>query len=474
MIMTYKRMTKTLAVFLLTCIFLFGNVIGVWAEEWPSDTYADAGSAIVMEISTGTVLYEKNADAVNFPASITKIMTALLVVENCNMDEQVVFSEDAVYKNEGNTSHIYRDIGEIMTVEETLYGMMLSSANECAWALGEHVTGGSMTEFVDMMNEKAKSLGCTNTHFCNPNGLPDDNHVTTARDMALIAAEAYKNETFRIISGTGFYTIPVTNKHSEPTYCANHHKMLYPYQGDRRYLYDGCVGGKTGYTVAAGNTLVTFAVKDNMPLVCVIMNGDSPGHYNDTARLFNYCFDNFKLLNISDYEKDSSLVNKDSFAYVEDNEHVVIPKSAEFSDLKRTEITEGISDDLVGVIEYRYDGKVVGAADVKMNVATNYTFEFHSVSGDGEKLTHADEAKEDEPFNLFSIISFRLFIIIIAVIAVIIVVLIVCAALGLTDRQRLSVMRTRREERKRYKTIRMSEYGGSRQKKKTKKKDLHF
>ncbi len=473
MTITLKHLKKTASVLALAFILLMGNAAPVLAEGWPDNTYADAGSAIVMEISTGTVLYEKNADAVNFPASITKILTALLVVENCSLDEKVVFSEDAVYKNEGNTSHIYRDIGEEMTVEETLYGMMLSSANECAWALGEHVTGGSMTEFVDMMNERAKSLGCENTHFCNPNGLPDDNHVTTARDMALISAEAYKNETFRIIAGTGFYTIPVTNKHSEPTYCANHHKMLYAYQGDRRYLYDGCVGGKTGYTVAAGNTLVTFAVKDNMPLVCVIMNGDSPGHYNDTTRLFDYCFDNFKLLNISDYEKNDA-AKESSFAYVEENEHVVVPKQAEFSDLERTEITEGIADDLVGVIEYRYDGRIVGEAEVKMNVATNYTFDFHSVNSEGEKVVPVEETKEESSFNLLGFISLKLLIIIIAVIVVIIVVIIVCVALGLTDRQKLSVMRTRRAERKRYKTIRMSEYGGSRQKKKTKKKDLHF
>ncbi len=471
---TFKYISKTAMVLVMTCILLLGNAINVLADEWPSDTYADAGSAIVMEISTGTVLYEKNADAVNFPASITKIMTALLVVENCSMDEKVVFSEDAVYKNEGNTSHIYRDIGEVMTVEETLYGMMLSSANECAWALGEHVTGGSMTEFIDMMNEKAKSLGCTNTHFCNPNGLPDDDHVTTARDMALISAAAYKNEAFRIVAGTGFYTIPITNKHNEPTYCANHHKMLYPYQGDRRYLYDGCVGGKTGYTVAAGNTLVTFAVKDNMPLVCVIMNADSPGHYKDTVRLFDYCFDHFKLLNISDYENNNSMENSDPFAYVEDNEHVVIPKSAEFSDLERTEITEGIPDDLVGIIEYRYGDKLVGEAEVKMNVATSYTFDFHAVNSDGERVTVVEDTKEKDGTTLFSVIPLKLIIGVITVIVAMIVIFIVCVALGLTDRQRLSTMRTRRAERKRYKTIRMSEYGGSKQKKKPRKKDLHF
>ena len=135
----------------------------------------EAPSICVMEISTGTILFERDMDEVNYPASITKIMTALLAIENTKLDEIVTFSQDAVYKNEGDTSHISRDIGEEMTMEECLYGMMLESANECAWAIGEHI-GGTMENFAKMMNDRAESLGCTNTHFQNPNGLPDEDH----------------------------------------------------------------------------------------------------------------------------------------------------------------------------------------------------------------------------------------------------------------------------------------------------------
>jgi D-alanyl-D-alanine carboxypeptidase len=147
-----------------------------------------------------------------------------------------------------------------MTMEECLYAVMLESANECAYAVAEHVgakLGGNYQTFIDLMNEKAKELGCTNTHFNNANGLPDEDHWTSARDMALISAEAYKNENFRIIISTPRYVIPPTNKHKDKTYLNNHHEMIHNYKTDK-YLYKYALGGKTGYTQAAGATLVSY------------------------------------------------------------------------------------------------------------------------------------------------------------------------------------------------------------------------
>jgi len=201
---------------------------------WPEGPQTDANSVIVMEVNTGTVLYEKKSHAKHYPASITKIMTVLLAIENCDMDEIVTFSADAVYKNEGDTSHIARDLGEELTVEQCLYAIMLESANECAYAVAEHVgqkLGGDYQTFVDLMNERAAELGCTDTHFNNANGLPDEEHWVSAYDMALISAEAYKSEIFRTIAGTSSYTLPKTNKCDEEYPCHNHHKMIYPYRG---------------------------------------------------------------------------------------------------------------------------------------------------------------------------------------------------------------------------------------------------
>ena len=190
--------------------------------NWPAGPVVGAESAILMELQTGTILYSKNIHQREYPASTTKILTTLIAAERCQMDEIVTFSSDAIYNTISveRSSSIWRDIGEKMTMEECLYAVMLESANECAYAVAEHV-GGSLSKFVKMMNDKAEELGCTSSHFANPHGLPDEKHYLTAHDMAVIARAAYQNETFRLICGTKRYTIPPTNKHSDPTYMTN-------------------------------------------------------------------------------------------------------------------------------------------------------------------------------------------------------------------------------------------------------------
>lgn len=342
---------------------------------WPEGVEIVSPSAIVMEVNSGTILYDKNSDEVNYPASITKIMTAYLAVQNCSMDETVTFSADAVFKNEGATSHIARDLDEQMTMEQCLYAVLLKSANECAYAVAEHVgqkLGGDYSTFIDLMNSTAKDLGCTNTHFNNPNGLPDENHWTSAHDMALIASAAYKNETFRKIVGTGTYEIPPTNKHAEPTPLSNDHQMLYPSR-TRKYLYEYCTGGKTGFTDDAGNTLVTYAEKDGLTLVCVIMHSTNPQHYLDTTSLLDYCFNNFQAVNIAQNEstisdeslKDKGILNNhQSFVSLDDSSYIVIPKTASFTDATSTMNVEESDDDSVATIQYTYAGHDVGSANI--------------------------------------------------------------------------------------------------------------
>lgn len=345
-------------------------------DYWPDGMSAQSPAAIVMEVNTGTILYEKKIHEQYYPASITKIMTTLLAIENCDMDEIVTFSADAVYNNEGDTSHIARDLGEELTVEQCLYGIMLESANECAYAIAEHVgekLGGDYQTFIDLMNKRAKELGCQDTHFNNCNGLPDDKHYVSAYDMALISAEAYKNETFRIITGASSYTIPATNKHDDPYYCHNHHKMIYPWQGDYKYLCDYCTGGKTGFTKVAGSTLVTFAEKDGMTLVCVVLNANSPDHYTDTRKLIDYCFENFQALNISENEKSIAnekarnrglLNNNDVFVQLDKDAYIIMPKAAKFSDAKFEEDKENDSK-TVAKLTYTYAGREVGSATIE-------------------------------------------------------------------------------------------------------------
>lgn len=375
--MNISKWKRLLAGFLVAiCVLSFSRPVVRAEAYWPKAPGVESKSAILMEINTGTIVYEKKSHDRHYPASITKILTSLLAIENCDMDEKVVFSEDAVFKNEGDTSHISRDLGEILTVEQCLYAVMLESANECAYALAEHVgekKGGDYSTFIQMMNDRAKALGCQDSHFNNCNGLPDEKHWVSAYDMALISAEAYKNEEFRKITAAASYSIPKTNKCKEVHYGHNHHKMIYPFRGDASHLYEYCTGGKTGYTVAANSTLVSFAEKDGLAFVCVVLDADAPAHYTDTRKLFDYGFENFQALKIAENDavagdsarKDYGLLNNNEpYAKLEDGAYIIMPKTAEFSDAVSEEDKEHVENGTLAKLKYTYAGRVVGQAAI--------------------------------------------------------------------------------------------------------------
>lgn len=402
--MMLKNRWKKAACLILTIIsaVCLGKVDVKAADYWPDAPETLSPSVILMEESTGTILYEKNSDEAHYPASITKIMTTLLALENGNLSDMVTFSDDAINNTEG--SGIARDYGEQMTLEQCLYGVMLESANECAYAVAEHV-GGTVENFVDMMNAKAKELGCTNTHFANPHGLQDENHYTTAHDMALIAQAAYQNETFRIIIGTKMYTIPPTNKHAEETVLRNHHDMLCTYHNaNRKYLYPYCVGGKTGYTATANSTLVTYAEKDGMTLICVVMNTQSPNQFIDTVNLFDYAFDNFQVLNVSENDTDYSaeatvdngnLDNIAPFVELDKDAVIVLPKTAEFSDTSSSVEYNDSDPEIAGSITYTYAGRNVGKADIKTTgvVVEGYAFDNESTEEEEQEAVSTVQVK---------------------------------------------------------------------------------
>lgn len=414
--MMLKNRWKKAACLILTIIsaVCLGKVDVKAADYWPDAPETLSPGVILMEESTGTILYEKNSDEAHYPASITKIMTTLLALENGNLSDMVTFSDDAINNTEG--SGIARDYGEQMTLEQCLYGVMLESANECAYAVAEHV-GGTVENFVDMMNAKAKELGCTNTHFANPHGLQDENHYTTAHDMALIAQAAYQNETFRIIIGTKMYTIPPTNKHAEETVLRNHHDMLCTYHNaNRKYLYPYCVGGKTGYTATANSTLVTYAEKDGMTLICVVMNTQSPNQFIDTVNLFDYAFDNFQVLNVAENDTDYSaettvdngnLDNIAPFVELDKDAVIVLPKTAEFSDTSSSVEYNDSDPEIAGSITYTYAGRNVGKADIKTTgvVVEGYAFD--------------NESTEEEEQEVVSTVQVRPIVVVLLIVAVI-------------------------------------------------------
>ena len=256
--------------------------------NWPAGPEVPTPNAVVMDADTGAILYNKGMDEMRYPASITKVMTALLAIENSSLTDQVTMGAEAASLEVPGNSRIDAVEGEVFTMEQCLHAILLASANGVTRQVAEYIAG-SEENFVNMMNERAKELGCTNTHFNNSSGLPDPDHYTTPHDMALILSEAVKNETFCAIEADLLYTIPPTNMTSTPRELRNHHAMLF----EGEWYYEGAFAGKTGYTDEAHNTLVTAAKRNDMTLVCVVMLCDNLDYINDTRTLLDYGFNNF-------------------------------------------------------------------------------------------------------------------------------------------------------------------------------------
>lgn len=352
-------------------------------ENWPDGPLVSSQSAIVMDVDSGAVLYAKNIDEKLFPASTTKIMTCLLAVENAQMNENVEFSYDAVFGVPRDGSNMGIDVGEILPMEDCLYGILVGSANEVAAAVGEHI-GGDTETFLQMMNDRAKELGCKNTNFMNANGLHDDNHYTTAYDLALIAREFFSNDYLANIANTPRIHFEPTATQPDDFYLNNKNKLI---NGEIKYEY--YLGGKTGYTSKSKQTLVSCAEKDGMRLVCVVMKEETPDQYNDTVTLFNYGFSNFKKVKVSEVETKYTTANtgfygsgqdifgsSKSILQLDDNGYIVIPASAEFSDVESTISYENLAKNQVALIHYTYNDIFVGDIAVNLTPNTeNYDFE---------------------------------------------------------------------------------------------------
>lgn len=382
-------------------------------EGWPQGPQIYAESAVVMEADTGTILYNKDMDMHNYPASITKIMTALVTLEHCSLDEMVTYSYYATHSIERNSSSIGTTEGEELTVEESLYALLLESANECGNGLAEHVAG-SVEAFADMMNEKAAELGCTNTHFVNPHGLHDDNHYTSAYDMALIMKAALENDIFVRISGTASYDMRATNKDDEITYMKNHHYMIGPYKGITKYLDDTVIAGKTGGTTAAKNTLVTAAERNGLTLIVVTMRtgGDPSGEkgvplFPDTALLLNYASENFSKVNVAANETNFSVNNSgffhtgsaifgqtDPLIEINKNDYIVLPNGTAFTDAAPELIFQSDeSTDSIATLSYTWQGQPVGSASIELAKSTVQEFAFDRNTGDPELPDDENEAE---------------------------------------------------------------------------------
>lgn len=340
-----------------------------------------SGAAIVMDAETGQVLYEKNAHETKYPASITKILTTLVALEaGVDFNQSVTMSENAIWGIERNSTNIGLDVGEVVTVGDLMYATMVISANECAYAIAELV-GGDLPGFAEKMNAKIEEIGCENTHFVTPNGLHDDDHYTCAYDMALITKEALKNDTFREIAGTLSYVVPETNLADETRPLWNGNKMLNP--ANAQY-YEYCKGGKTGYTSKANNTLVTYAEKDGLELICVILDCDGWKYsYSDSRALYNYCYNNytyfyplsdFSFETVDDELEETNTILKNYYSslghemvdLVVDNDYsLLINKSVDTTRIeKEINLYDTAKDNVLGEINFFYDGEQIGTTPI--------------------------------------------------------------------------------------------------------------
>ena len=371
-----------LVLLLSLCLFPAGAMTA-HAEEpaWPSyQGQVRSDAVILMDADSGAVLYAKNEHEPLYPASITKVLTAIITIEHArSLDDLVTFSSDAVGRNlERNATVLGAYAGDRLSVRECLYGLLLASANDCANALAEYISG-SNEKFAELMNEEAKKIGCTDSNFANPSGLNDTNHYTSAMDMAKIMSYALQNETFREIDRAQVYTHAPIKKYpvvGNPgnTIFAHHQMMRNAYQN----YYPNVIAGKTGYTSLAGNTLLTAAKRNGMTLVCCVLHSNNT-QYQETKGLFDFAFQNFRSEPVNRLDPSFSQMEQNlsvgemplismQILTVADHAHITLPNKMAFSALERSisfEVSpEQKSLNIVAQLRYNYGENLAGESSI--------------------------------------------------------------------------------------------------------------
>ncbi|WP_213818423.1 D-alanyl-D-alanine carboxypeptidase family protein [Garciella nitratireducens] len=351
---------KNLIKKILFFIFIFIFILSIQITS-ASNLNISCESAIVIEQNTGRILYSKNIDRKRAMASTTKIMTAIVAIENGHLDDIITISQNAA---EIEGSSIYLEANEHLTLEELLYGLMLRSGNDAAYAIAEYIGGGNVEKFINMMNRKAEEIGANNTHFMNPHGLHDKQHYTTAHDLAKITAYAMKNETFKKIISTKNKTISWEN-HEWNRSLTNKNKMLWNYQGGN--------GVKTGYTTDAGKCFVSSAFRNNIQLIAVVLKSNNI--WKDATALLDYGFDHYKpykVISKEDYLKSISVIEgtKDRIRTYSKKD-VIIPIRKEEKDKIQVKIVlpEEIQapvmrEQIVGKLEVYVNNEKIDSTDI--------------------------------------------------------------------------------------------------------------
>lgn len=358
----------------LIMVLTMSSITAFARPDWPTDTGVQSEAGIVMDMDSGAVLFAQNIHEQKIPASITKLLTALVVIENCDdLDDKVTFSHDAVYNVEsGSGNKLALEEGDVLSVRECLYVMLLQSSNQAANALAEYI-GGSRSGFVDMMNRKVADLGCQESHFANPSGLNDDTQRTSAYDMALIARAAFQNQQLLEISSTRKASIPATINNPDGRTFSMEHKLLITEDENSVEYYPDAVAGKTGWTSQAGQTLVTYARRGGRGEIAVTLRSTQKTHYSDTKTILDFGFARFQNVNIADNETEyvtgdtpvtiGGETYQPSELYIDKTAVITIPNEAGFTDAERELVTELPKDhpkEAVAKLVYTYNERKIG------------------------------------------------------------------------------------------------------------------
>ena len=479
-----KRLRRLLISLMITALMAAGMPMTAFAKpDWPSDTGIESEAGIVMDADSGAVLFGQNIHVQKAPASITKILTALVVIENSSLDDTITFSHDAVYNVEdgsGNKNAI--EEGDTLSVRDCLYLLLMRSSNQAANALAEHV-GGSRDGFVKMMNEKTAELGCENSHFANPSGLNDDTQLTSVYDMALIASAAYKNDTLLTISKDKSYRLPATKNNPDGVTIQPEHKLLITTDTESPNYYPYAVAGKTGYTSIAGQTLVTYAIKDDRRQIAVTMKSTQATHYQDTIALMDFGFLRFKNVNIS--ENETAYTSGDQPVQIGDNSYqpsdlsmdtlavITLPKDASFADAEKTVVTdlpEDAPQGAVALLSYKYNDRKIGQVYLISASAAEAEANGETASDDGNTASDSaasntgasgksKQAKSSFHLTLPKLPKVSVRTVLIVVVSVLLAA--ACAALVWLFYRRQQEEKRRQEDRRKRRRQRLQEIGCS-------------
>ena len=479
-----KRLRRLLISLMITALMAAGMPMTAFAKpDWPSDTGIESEAGIVMDADSGAVLFGQNIHVQKAPASITKILTALVVIENSSLDDTITFSHDAVYNVEdgsGNKNSI--EEGDTLSVRDCLYLLLMRSSNQAANALAEHV-GGSRDGFVKMMNEKTAELGCENSHFANPSGLNDDTQLTSVYDMALIASAAYKNDTLLTISKDKSYRLPATKNNPDGVTIQPEHKLLITTDTESPNYYPYAVAGKTGYTSVAGQTLVTYAIKDDRRQIAVTMKSTQATHYQDTIALMDFGFLRFKNVNIS--ENETAYTSGDQPVQIGDNSYqpsdlsmdtlavITLPKDASFADAEKTVVTdlpEDAPQGAVALLSYKYNDRKIGQVYLISASAAEAEANGETASDDGNTASDSaasntgasgksKQAKSSFHLTLPKLPKVSVRTVLIVVVSVLLAA--ACAALVWLFYRRHQEEKRRQEDRRKRRRQRLQEIGCS-------------